>query len=163
MELPRISVIVGASGDWSLKTPALADGDYQIQLRQVNPAGLASAWAPDPSFSVKVDAVPDALAVAPAGPNPFRPAAGVSLALGFELAETAPVSVTIHSEDGALVATLVAGPTLSAGRFARRPAGSSAARGHGRNDQGKAAASGVYFCRIKIGDRLFTRKILLIR
>ncbi len=49
---------------------------------------------------------------------------------------------------------------ISSGRF---PAGLHRLAWDGRDGGGRAVASGVYFCRLRVADRTFERRIVMIR
>jgi hypothetical protein len=86
----------------------------------------------------------------PNRPNPFNPATE----LRFVSREETRVRLEIHDAAGRLVATLVDG---------RVGSGSHAVFWNGRHDSGAAAASGVYFARLRTGDETAARKIILLR
>jgi hypothetical protein len=81
----------------------------------------------------------------PCYPNPFNP----STEIRFEIPETAPVELKIYNMLGQCMATLVNDV---------RTAGSYTVTWDGHN-----AASGVYFCRLKAGQFVNSRKLVLIR
>lgn len=93
---------------------------------------------------------PDRTALSSAAPNPFNP----SLRIGFALAEPGRTRVTVHDLMGRRIATLVDRP------FA---AGAHAVDWHGRDDAGRACASGGYVVRLVQGDRVDSRKVMLAR
>jgi hypothetical protein len=89
-----------------------------------------------------------ALRLDPPRPNPAR--AGTRLR--FALPQAGPVSLQIFAIDGRLVRTLVRG-TL--------PAGEREAIWDGRNNTGRAAAPGLYFCRLSAGARVLSQRLVL--
>ncbi|MFH1842320.1 MAG: FlgD immunoglobulin-like domain containing protein [bacterium] len=76
-----------------------------------------------------------ALQLQPGYPNPFNP----STTIRFVLPATQPITATIHNTRGHRVTTLLDGVAF---------AGPHEVTWHGRDDSGRAAASGVYFCRV---------------
>ncbi len=83
-------------------------------------------------------------------PNPFSPATEIA----FTLPHRARVVVAVHTLDGRRVAVLlddVLGP------------GEHTAGWDGLRPDGRRAAAGVYFCSLRTGDALESRKMLLIR
>lgn len=78
-------------------------------------------------------------------PNPFNP----STTIRYELAKQAHVTLTIHDLVGRHIATLVDEPL---------PAGS-----YTRSWQAEGVPSGVYVYRLRAGDRVETRKMVLMR
>ena len=86
-------------------------------------------------------------------PNPFNPETWIP----YQLAESAEVTVSIHSSDGQLVRTLELGQ-LSAGMYQSR---SRAAYWNGKNEVGEPVASGVYFYTLKAGGFSKIRKMLM--
>jgi flagellar hook assembly protein FlgD len=72
----------------------------------------------------------------------------------FELPQQEMVELSIYNLAGQEVTTLANG---------RREAGSYALRWDGRGEDGRELASGVYLCRLRAGEKVVTRKLLLIR
>ena len=86
-------------------------------------------------------------------PNPFNPETWIP----YQLAKPAKVTVSIHSADGKLVRTLALGQ-LPAGAYQDKD---RAAYWDGKNEQGEAVASGIYFYTLKAGDFAATKKMLI--
>ena len=93
-----------------------------------------------PSFSLR------------AFPNPLE--TGQSMQIILSLPTTGPIEVTIYDVRGGKVRDLFAGK-----------ASESLMHFHwdGRNNDGLAARSGVYFCRVRTGGVIVSRKVTLIR
>ncbi len=89
--------------------------------------------------------LPRSIRLLPPRPNPFNP----STSMDFLLPGMADVELAVYNLRGQLVRTLVAGPL---------PAGMHTAR-----FQGADLASGVYIARLKSGDELRTRKLILLK
>ena len=84
-------------------------------------------------------------------PNPFNS----ETVLRFDLARREQrVDLRVYSIDGQRVTTLVSGP---------RAAGSYVVRWNGRDDEGKALASGIYMYRLEAENLVEVRKLLLLR
>jgi len=94
------------------------------------------------------DALPG-FALYEAYPNP----AGGRSELRYSLPRTAPVAVRVYSADGGLVRTLVDGV---------RPAGLSRIAWDGRDDAGRRAVRGVYYCRMTAPGFEIGRKLTLV-
>ena len=86
-------------------------------------------------------------------PNPFNPETWIP----YQLEKPAEVVLTIYDMSGERVRTLVAGHQ-PAGVYHSR---SRAAYWDGRNQQGEPVANGVYFCTLKAGNFIATRKMLV--
>ena len=71
-----------------------------------------------------------------------------------QLPGTGQIELAIYNLAGQQVAQLVRDI---------RPAGRHAVRWDGRNDQGQALASGVYLYRLRAGDSVQVRKLLLLK
>ncbi|OQY27979.1 MAG: hypothetical protein B6244_08525, partial [Candidatus Cloacimonetes bacterium 4572_55] len=84
-------------------------------------------------------------------PNPFNP----WTAIRFELPIPGKVTLQVYNAAGQLVRTLTDREDYEAGRHT--------ARWMGKNDNGQAISSGVYFYRLKAGKFEATRKMVLIR
>jgi len=94
--------------------------------------------------------IPKAFGLHQNSPNPFNP----STAIRFELTAGTPVQLKIFDVSGALVTTLLDQPL---------PAGFHEAAWSGRDAQGRAVPSGVYFYRITAGVNIETKSMMLIR
>jgi len=83
-------------------------------------------------------------------PNPFNP----STVIRYEL--SAPVAVELHVYDlaGRLVDTLQAGP---------QDVGAHEVTWQGRDDDGRSVAAGVYVYRLRAGDEVLTRRMVLAK
>ena len=93
---------------------------------------------------------PDALLLAQNSPNPFNPSTTVSFVLPLE----GGVDLAVFAPDGRRVAT------IAAGRFT---AGSHSVQWSGRDDQGRALASGVYICRLSAAGVVRSRTMVLLK
>ncbi|NKB66704.1 MAG: T9SS type A sorting domain-containing protein [Candidatus Latescibacteria bacterium] len=83
-------------------------------------------------------------------PNPFNS----DTVIGFALPNPGPVELRVFNLAGQQVATLVQG---------ERAAGSYVVRWDGRDDQGRALASGIYLYRLRAGKQVQAHKLLLLR
>ncbi|MBI4719695.1 MAG: T9SS type A sorting domain-containing protein [Chitinivibrionia bacterium] len=83
-------------------------------------------------------------------PNPFNPATRIS----YDLAAGAHVSLCVYDVNGSLVRTLV--------DQSKEP-GTFAATWDGENENGEIVASGVYFYRLKAGDFIETKRMILCK
>ena len=83
-------------------------------------------------------------------PNPFNP----ETTIPFDLPSSADVDLSLYNLAGQQVATLASG---------LREAGSYNLVWDGRDDAGRDLASGMYFYRLIAGDRVKTRKLMLLR
>lgn len=83
-------------------------------------------------------------------PNPFNP----STTIAYYLSGRAHVTLDVYDARGRLVARLVNG---------RDQIGSHDVEWDGRDSSGKAAASGVYFYRLRAGSLVQSKKMILIR
>ena len=86
-----------------------------------------------------------------AAPNPFNP----STTIYFQVPEAGEVSLVIYSLAGQVVRKLIPGRTLKAGIYD--------VFWEGRDEQGRPVAAGVYFYRLRAGDRALVRKMTLLR
>jgi len=83
-------------------------------------------------------------------PNPFNPLTKIR----YETGEDGPVIIRIYNVKGEMIRTVEA---------AFRKSGRYAVVWDGRDRNGHAVASGVYFCRLAAGGRTTTRKLVLLR
>jgi len=118
-------------------------------VRAVDHAGNLGAVA-SPATVTAAAPVRD-LALLPNAPNPFNPTTTLTCALPG----TGPVRLRIYDVGGRLVRQLIADETLPAGRHD--------VVWNGRDDSGRAVASGSYYARLEAGGAVRTRVMTLIR
>lgn len=94
--------------------------------------------------------LPDRYALEPNRPNPFNPVTTIA----YDLKSPGRSRLTIYDVSGALVRKLV---------DASQPAGRYNVTWDGRDDNGRPAASGVYFYRLTSGSFSQTRKMVLLK
>ena len=95
-------------------------------------------------------AVPLWTVLEPNTPNPFNPTTEIR----FSLDRAGPVRLTIYDGTGRVVRTLLSGPA---------GAGGNSIVWDGRDNDGRDAASGVYFYRLDTETRSLSRKMNLVR
>jgi outer membrane protein assembly factor BamB len=83
-------------------------------------------------------------------PNPFNP----ETTIRFQLPEDELLELTIHNLQGQMVRTLVNEVV---------PAGMHSAIWNGRDSNGNRASSGIYFYKLKAGELLRVRKMILLK
>ncbi len=84
-------------------------------------------------------------------PNPFNP----DTTIGYELAESADVTLQIYNVVGQVVRTLIAAEPQSVGRYQ--------VRWDGMDDRGTPVSSGIYFYQISAGKFQDVRKLMLLK
>lgn len=84
-------------------------------------------------------------------PNPFNP----DTTIGYELAESADVTLQIYNVVGQVVRTLIAAEPQSVGRYQ--------VRWDGMDDRGMPVSSGIYFYQISAGKFQDVRKLMLLK
>lgn len=126
----------------------VAEPNAGIASEPFEPQGRVQAYTfAGGSVAAEGPAVPAALEVLPAYPNPAR--AGEAVRLGLRLAEPAEVQITLYDALGRRVAVLAPGP-LGAGA-------------HEVRWEGAALAAGAYFYRVEAGSQTVTRRLTLVR
>ena len=83
-------------------------------------------------------------------PNPGNPCTTVA----FDAPAGGPVRLAVYDPAGRLVRTLIDGEV---------PVGRGQAVWDGRDDRGRAVASGAYLCRLEIAGRHSTRQLVLLK
>ncbi len=96
------------------------------------------------------DILPDRFAVHENYPNPFNPTTNIS----FDLAEHSPTEVTVWNMLGQKVATLYSGEL---------PVGRHSIAFDARSENGNMLPSGVYIYRVAAGDKVETKKMMLLK
>jgi minor extracellular serine protease Vpr len=131
----------------------------QAKIRATAHAGATTATATSDSlFLIQAPTAVEILAASsrprfalePNSPNPFNP----STAIAFQVPAAGRAALRVYSVRGNLVRTLV-DEKLAAGGYR--------VRWDGRDDHGRAAASGVYFYKLEDGERSLTRKMSLLK
>jgi hypothetical protein len=118
--------------------------DYRYRVK-ITEEGVVTA-----SFETSITTPATGLTLYQNRPNPFNPSTRIS----YSIDRDARVRLAVYDVGGRLVRTLADEPM---------PAGTHVADWDGRDDEGRAVASGVYFYRLQAGKRTLTRKALLIK
>jgi len=129
-------------------------GTWYYLVSAFNEGGFGGGYSNRVTTAGGVSAVdgiaPRAMAIAGIAPNPFNPRTTVS----FDVARSGQVRLGIYDLRGHLVRDLV-DQTMTAGRHQ--------VVWNGRDGQGRAAATGVYFVRMTGEGRSLTRKMVLAK
>ena len=88
-------------------------------------------------------------------PNPFNPETWIP----FSLKDKAQVTIKIYNLTGQLIRTLSLGEKESEEYTSKN----RAAYWDGHNNEGEEVASGVYFYQLKAGDKVFTKKMVVLK
>ncbi len=133
---------------------AVIDSSFSIDLREARSVRRLRILIGTRQYAEEhrdgISLVPVAFRLKQNYPNPFNP----ETTIRYQIGKRSPVRLEIYNLVGQRVRTLVH-TTLEAGSYA--------ARWDGRNDEGVSAASGVYMYRLRAGEFMATRKMLLIR
>ena len=146
-----ITLVAGTDSTVVVDPPA--DSLY-YRVSAIDTDGYASGYSL-PAFFTTATGVDDGparceFALRQNVPNPFNPSTRIS----YDLATRSPVTLCVYDVDGRLVRRMVdvvQGP------------GSFSVEWEGRNDEGHAVASGVYFYRLQAGPRVETRKMVFLK
>lgn len=84
-------------------------------------------------------------------PNPFNP----MTAINYELPESGSVTLSIYDMKGRFVCDLVHNENKQAGRYS--------VTWQGKDSAGRTVATGVYFCRIQVGDDHLVTRMTLVK
>jgi hypothetical protein len=103
-----------------------------------------------PTLVAETGSFPTDFALLQNYPNPFNPETVIS----YQLPVISQVQLTIYNALGQEIRTLVNG---------RQSPGVKSAVWDGKNDLGQAVNSGIYFYILKGGDRVQTKKMVLMR
>jgi hypothetical protein len=122
---------------------SLSGGEETFELLVGSPA-----WLQEEAGQAEI--LPGRVRLAQNAPNPFNPETKIA----FALPVPAFARLTVHDAAGRRVATLCA-QELSAGEHRLS--------WNGRDGDGRAAASGLYFYRLEAGGEILTRRMLLVR
>ena len=124
---------------WTLHLPA--EGDYFFSVQAIDASFLASPFAMEIATGVPEGApLPRSFVLHAAAPNPFNPRTTIR----YDLPHDARVKLRVYDIAGRLVRTLIAGQKIAAGQ--------REAMWDGRDEAGRSLASGVYVCRLDVGE-----------
>ena len=132
-------------------TPTQVDSTWQLTVRVTDSYRVSDEQVL--TFTTSANGVNDSPAYAAqlhAWPNPFNP----EVSLSFALAQPQRVKLEVFNVRGRKVCTL-ADECLEAGQHTLV--------WHGRDDAGRALATGVYFCRLTAGESHDTTRLLLLK
>jgi len=167
-DIAHYAVYRGESGDFVpggeniIASPAEAsyidgewrwDSGYFYKVSAIDANGNESGFAilaPDNVTGDEIQSTPLATYLGQNFPNPFNPVTRI----GFGLKAPANVSLRIYDAAGRVVRVLVEG---------NRPAGTYAELWDGKDNGGRAVASGIYFYRLDAGSFTQTRKMVLLK
>lgn len=135
-EQPRVHVNL-----WQFTGPPATNQEVVLDAFTFVPAASATAVdAPARGESRLSDA----------RPNPFNP----STSIGYTLAREGKTEIVVYDVSGRRVRVLASGPAT---------AGYHEVTWDGRDDAGRAVASGVYFYQLRAGDTVETKKMVLLK
>lgn len=158
----HLGTLVGVSPGPPRSLTYFVDGAYstlQAKVRATAHAGATTTVATSDSlFLIQAPAAVEVMASSPRPrfalaantPNPFNPVTTIR----FELAQEGRASLRVYSAQGRLVRTLV---------DERLPAGGFQVRWDGRDDNGRGAASGIYFYELNESGHSLTRRMSLLK
>ena len=156
------TVIAAAHADTFIVIDPDSIDTYAYMVRAVDSEGHMSRWSPFAFHTVTIYTGSDETPLARSGmdsvyPNPFNPQTTVRFTVGRDdvsLSGRAPVRLEVFD---------VAGRRVSVIEDGYREPGSYSATWDGTVSGGGTAASGIYFMRLTVGSRAFSRKTVLLR
>jgi hypothetical protein len=128
------------------------DVNYSVANPQVLPTDTFGVLTGVEELPGTGGQLPEGFSLLPNYPNPFNPE--TVIAYRVDLSDPAPVSLKVYNLLGQDVRTLVASV---------QGAGDYLAVWDGRDQSGRALASGIYFVRLQVGDAGQTRKVVLTK
>ncbi|WP_456408615.1 DUF5689 domain-containing protein [Caldithrix abyssi] len=140
--------IVGIFSQYDSQAPYL-DG-YQILPRSTaDLSGLTGIESPGQAI------VPQRISLQPAFPNPFNPSTTLSVEIPAKIAGKETVYLEIYNVLGQKVATLINGQKLTAGRHQFKWQATA--------DNGLQVPTGIYFAVLKVSNKIWTQKLILLK
>lgn len=130
-----------AAGIQTMRFVPTSSGEFNLNYFEV--VGVPTAIGPGDT--------PTQTALHPCFPNPFNPTTTIS----YDLNERVTISLAIYDVTGRRIRTLVDGESSDAGRYRRA--------WDGRDDAGRAVATGVYFYRLDAGTYSKSRKMVMLK
>ena len=138
---------LGVHEHWNIA----AEKKYSRNLGTGNGIDLVKLQSAPLTSVTEGTGIPSAFALLQNYPNPFNP----STTIGFSVSQGGPVMLEISDLTGRHVRTLLSGQVA---------AGHHSVQWDGRDERGSAAASGVYFYRLRVGtNSVASKKMLLMK
>lgn len=142
-------MLVDVDGDPSTVDPlTITDGNMQIHISSCTTPVLASALRPVREETRTTTSLPAEVSFAAPRPNP----AGENAVLSYTLPHDASVSLAVYDVAGRVVRQLQDGTSY---------AGWHSVTWNLRAQDGSRVSRGMYFARLKVGDRVFSRQIVV--
>ncbi len=137
-------------------TTGFPGGLYMIEIVTVDDEGiqcrdLRLGGIPEYTVGVNPDIPGTGTMLRRSYPNPFNP----STTIEFYISEKTFVTMTIYDISGRRLRRLLDAKNYDAGLHKTQ--------WDGRDDSGNRLASGVYFCRFEAGEKISSRKLILLR
>ena len=127
------------------------DTPYYIAVTALDYWGNESRYSGEVKIvSGQVSYLPDKIELSENYPNPFNPGTSFNVSLPSERF----IEMTIYNAVGQKIKTLVS---------AKYQAGYHVMSWDGSGEDGQQLAAGVYYCRLEVGNKLLTRRLLLLR
>ena len=124
---------------------------YDIAIRViVRPPEAVEKFSPSQPQNNTVSGLIESFLLGGNFPNPFNP----STTIDFQLPKESHVSITIFNSNGQLIRTLV---------DSHLPAGAHRVQWDGLDDSGTHVAAGIYLCRMKAGDFMDTKRMVMVK
>ena len=143
--------VTAVYGDASTSFRTLVSGNSpQNVIRVSDTDGVAST---DKKEAARV-ALPKAFALGQNYPNPFNPSTTIAFDIPEDRTSGVQVELKVFNVRGQVIRNLV-NDTKQPGRYV--------IQWNGENDNNEKVASGVYFYRVKAGDYVATRKMVLLK
>ena len=95
--------------------------------------------------------VPEIFSLSKPYPNPFNP----TVSIDFEIPNSAKISATVYNVLGKVVNRLIEYKNLNAGYHS--------VQWNGLNNKDQKVATGLYFIRLNINQKVFTKKVILVK
>ncbi|MEA2063240.1 MAG: FlgD immunoglobulin-like domain containing protein, partial [Gemmatimonadota bacterium] len=131
-------------------------GSASLDIKRVHMGGLEVIVNQDRATALDQALLPRAFSLQQNVPNPFNPSTSIRFAIppAEDAMGARQVRLTVYNLRGSLVTTLLEGPLEP---------GFHTVTWQGTDSQGRHVPSGIYFYRLCVEDRFFTRKMILLK
>ncbi|UCF06606.1 MAG: VCBS repeat-containing protein, partial [bacterium] len=148
---PSPESLFGSTSDTTYTMPDSLDG-YYVFVTAIDFNGNESGPSNEIQYvtGIEEDPIPLAFALYQNMPNPFNP----TTVIRFDLPRPVHVRLSIYNVKGELVTTVV---------DRHMEEGRKEVRWTARDDRGRAVSSGIYFYRLRAGDFVQTKKMVLLK